>query len=68
MLILRQLALKMPRDITQNMGIHGSITGKMMTCISCFDYSITIATPSSETLIDEEMKRTSYKLLLQYKL
>jgi len=33
MLILRHRALEMPRDITQNMGIHGSMTGKMMMCI-----------------------------------
>ncbi len=33
MLILRHRALEMPRDITQNMEIHGSITGKMMMCI-----------------------------------
>jgi len=39
----QQLVLEMPEDIIQNIGVHGSITGKMMTCIICFDH-IAIAT------------------------
>jgi len=31
--------------IIKNMGIHGSITGKMITRIICFDYITTATTP-----------------------
>ena len=38
-LLLRQCALEMSWDITQNMVAHGSITSKMMTLIVCFDHN-----------------------------
>jgi len=38
-----QIALVMPDDITQNIGAHNSIIGKMMTRIVYFDH-ITIDT------------------------
>jgi len=37
--------LAMPEGITQNMGIHGSITGKTMTRIIYFDHLTTVPTP-----------------------
>jgi len=43
MLKLRQHALEIPEDTIPNMGIHGSIAGKTMTRIICFD-RITTAT------------------------
>jgi len=36
---------EIPEDTIQNMGIHGSITGKMMTRIICFDHITTDTTP-----------------------
>jgi len=51
---LRQHALEIPDDTIQNMGIHGSITGKTMTCIICFDRKITCYYSSSEPVTDEE--------------
>jgi len=33
------------RGYNQNMGIHGSITGKMMARIICFDHTTTATTP-----------------------
>jgi len=39
-----QHALEMPEDIIQKMGIHGSITGKMMARIICFDHTTTATT------------------------
>jgi len=35
----------MPEDVIQIMGIHGSITGKMMMRIICFDHTTTVTTP-----------------------
>ncbi len=37
--------LAMPEGITQNMGIHGSRTGKTMTRIIYFDHMTTVPTP-----------------------
>jgi len=34
-----------PEDTIQNMGTHGSITGKTMTRIICFDHITTATTP-----------------------
>jgi len=39
--------LEMPEDIIQNMGIRGSITGKMITRIICFEHITTATTPLS---------------------
>jgi len=36
---LGQHALEIPEDTIQNMGIHGSITGKTMMRIICFDHT-----------------------------
>jgi len=54
---LRQHALEIPEDTTQNMGIHGSITGKTMMRIICFDHITTATTPLPNL---HRMKRTSY--------
>ena len=42
---LRQHALEIAEDTIQNMGTHGSITGKTMTRIICFDHITTATTP-----------------------
>ena len=34
-----------PEDTIQNMGIHGSITGKTIKRIICFDHITTTTTP-----------------------
>jgi len=47
-----QTAMVMPDDITQNIGAHNSIIGKMMTRIVYFDY-IAIDT-TSEPVTDVE--------------
>ena len=41
----RQHALEIPEDTIQNVGTHGSITGKTMTRIICFDHITTATTP-----------------------
>jgi len=38
-LLLRQHALEIREEIILNVGIHGSIIGKMMTRIICFDHN-----------------------------
>ena len=43
----------MPEATTQNMGVHGSIKGKTMTRITCFDHFRTTATtPHPEPVLD----------------
>jgi len=42
---LRQHAQEIAEDTIQNMGIHGSITGKTMTRIICVDHITTATTP-----------------------
>ena len=55
---LRQHALEIPEDNTiQNIGIHGSITGKTMMRIICFDHITSATTPLPNRY---RMKRTSY--------
>jgi len=54
---LRQHALEIPEDTIQNMGTHGSITGKTMMRIICFDHITTATTPLPNRY---RMKRTSY--------
>jgi len=44
---LRQHALEIPEDTIKNMGTHGSITGKTMMRIICFDHITTATTPLS---------------------
>jgi len=53
---LRQHALKMTENIIQNMGIHGSITGKMLTRILSFNHKTNCyySYSSSKTVTDEE--------------
>ena len=60
---LRQHALEIPEDNIQNMGIHGSITGKTMTRIICFDHITTATTPLPNRY---RMKRTSYNYKVIY--
>jgi len=50
---LRQHALEIAEGTIQNMGTHGSITGKTMTRIICFDH-INCYYSSSEPVTDEE--------------
>ena len=50
---IRQHALEMPEGTIQNMGTHGSITGKTMTRIICFDHNNCYYS-SSELVTDEE--------------
>jgi len=59
---LRQHALEIPEDTIQNMGIYGSITGKTMMLIICFDH-VTTATTILSNLY--RIKRTSnnYKVI-----
>ena len=45
------------------MGTHGSITGKTMTRIICFDHITTATTPLPNRY---RMKRTSYKYKVIY--
>jgi len=45
------------------MGIHGSITGKTMMCIICFDHITTATTPLPNLY---RMKRTSYNQKVIY--
>ena len=48
---------EIPEDTIQNMGTHGSITGKTMMRIICFDHITTATTPLPNRY---RMKRTSY--------
>ena len=41
----RTNALEIAEGTIQNMGTHGSITGKTMTRIICFDHITTATTP-----------------------
>ena len=52
---LRQHAMKMPEDIIQNMEIHGSLTGEMMTRTICFDHITTDATPHSNQYLEDKL-------------
>ena len=54
---LRQHALEILEDTIQNMGIHGSITGKAMMRIICFDHITTATTPLPNRY---RMKRSRY--------
>jgi len=43
----RQRVLEMPGDITQYMGVHGYITGKMIMRFICLDHITITTTPLS---------------------
>ncbi len=55
--------LEITEDTIQNMGIHGSITGKTIMRIICFDHITTATTPLPNLY---RMKRTSYKYNVIY--
>jgi len=44
-LLLRERALEMPGDSTQNTGVHGLMKEKITTRISCFDHVTTATNP-----------------------
>jgi len=59
---LRQHALEIPEDTIQNMGIHGSITGKTMTRImfrpynNCY-YSSSVLEKKKKGILSENVNR-----------
>ena len=59
----RQTKNASPEDTIQNMGIHGSITGKTMMRIICFDHITTATTPLPNLY---RMKRTSHNYKVIY--
>jgi len=51
---LRQHALEIAEDTIQNMGTHGSTTGKTMTRIICFDHNNCYCSSSEPVTYEED--------------